>query len=195
MKLLLDFFPLLGFFIGYYAFDIYVATGVLMAGAFVQTFGHWLMKRSFEKMHLLTLGLALVFGSLTLFLRDDSFIKWKVSIFMWLVTVVFLFRQWFQNRIVLKDLLEGVSGESFGVDEKLWKILNVTWALTALIVGLLNLWIGFNLSQEMWVNFKVWGITIIQLVLMAITFTLIFKNMPEDKKKAMEQSPTKDDQE
>ncbi|MCO7226364.1 inner membrane-spanning protein YciB [Pleionea sp. CnH1-48] len=190
MKVLIDFFPLLGFFIAYYVFDIYVATGVLMVAAVIQTVGNRLLKKEWEKMHLFTLGLALVFGSLTLLFRDDAFIKWKVTILMWMLAVVFLFRQWVQNRIVLKDLLEGMSGESFGIEDALWKRLNVIWACCALAVGLLNLWVAYTFSQSVWVNFKVWGITIIQFTLMMITFAILFKNMPEDAKKALEGNDT-----
>ena len=183
MKLLLDFFPLLGFFIAYKMYDIYTATAVLIAGAFVQTFGHWLMKRQFEKMHLFTLILASVFGGLTLFLRDDTFIKWKVSIFLWLITLVFLFRQWFQQRISLKDLLESIFGESLGVADNIWKNLNYVWAITSLVTGFLNLWVAYYFSQSDWVNFKVWGVTGIQMALMIATIAILLKHMPEDKKK------------
>jgi len=80
MKFLYDFFPILLFFIAYKMYDIYVATAVAMAAAAVQTFGFWFKHRRFEKMHLVTLGLLLVFGGLTLFLHDPVFIKWKPTV-------------------------------------------------------------------------------------------------------------------
>ncbi|MEE4244816.1 MAG: inner membrane-spanning protein YciB [Kangiellaceae bacterium] len=193
MKLLLDFFPLIGFFVGYYAFDIYVATILLMAASVLQTLVHRVTKKSFETMHLITLAIALVFGGLTLFLQDDTFIKLKVTFFMWLITLVFIARQLFSNKITLRDFLEGVSGESFGVAETTWKKLNVIWALVAFLVGLLNLWVAYNFSQEVWVNFKVWGVLVIQFSLMIVTVMILFNQMPEEKRKAMEQTSDSED--
>ncbi len=194
MKFLLDFFPVLGFFIIYQVYDdIYMATYVLMAACVVQTLGHYFISKRFERMHVITLILALLFGGLTVFLRDDAFIKWKVSIFLWGVALFFIFRQLIQNKIALKDLFEGISGESMGISDTLWKKLNIVWIFTTLATGLLNLWIAYNFEQSVWVNFKFWGLTGIQLVLMIATFFIIFKNMPKEKREALEAQSSKVD--
>ena len=112
MKFLFDFFPILLFFLAYKLKGIYFATGVAIAAAFVQTATYWLKHRRFENMHLVTLGLLVVFGGLTLFLRDPTFIKWKPTIINWIFAGSFLASQWFGE----KTLVERMMGEAIKVD-------------------------------------------------------------------------------
>ncbi len=80
MKQLIDFIPLIVFFILYKTHDIYVATGALIAATAVQVALTWILYKKIEKMQLITFVMVAVFGGLTLFLHDDNFIKWKVTI-------------------------------------------------------------------------------------------------------------------
>ena len=84
MKFLFDFFPILLFFVAYKMYDIYVATAVAIGAGFIQSGAHWAKHRRFEKMHLITLALLVVFGGATLLLQDEMFIKWKPSVVNWL---------------------------------------------------------------------------------------------------------------
>jgi intracellular septation protein len=181
-KFLIDFFPLLAFFITYKTKDIYWATGVLMVAAAIQTIGNYLLTKKWEKMHLYVLGFALFFGGLTLFLHDDRFIKLKVTLFFWFVAIVFLFHQFVTKTLTLKQLMEAITKEQWPVPEAVWSRLNLLWGITAFIVGALNLWVAFVLSvdnNDLWVNFKVWGISVIQFVLMFYTIARLFRFMPE----------------
>jgi intracellular septation protein len=108
MKLLYDFFPILLFFIAYKVYDIYVATAVAIAAAFVQTGLYWLRHRRFENTHLLTLGLLVVFGGLTLILHDPVFIKWKPTLVNWLFAIGFIGSQF----IGRKPLVERMMGHA-----------------------------------------------------------------------------------
>ena len=109
MKFLLDFFPVVLFFIMYKFFGdippqwiepvnnlpfvsinpnepkdaIYFATLTIILATIFQNLGHWLLFKKLEKMHLISLGILLAFGTLTLAFKDPLFIKWKVSIFNW----------------------------------------------------------------------------------------------------------------
>ncbi|HEB96923.1 MAG TPA: septation protein A, partial [Sedimenticola thiotaurini] len=80
MKILADFFPILLFFIAYQLYDIYVATAVAIVASSLQVVVEWLRSGRVERMHLITLGLLVVFGGLTLALRDPLFIKWKPTV-------------------------------------------------------------------------------------------------------------------
>ncbi|WP_144393607.1 inner membrane-spanning protein YciB [Pleionea sediminis] len=186
MKLFLDFFPVLAFFISAKVWDIYIATAVLILGSFIQTVGHWLIKKKFEKLHLVTFFASLILGSMTLFFRDDSFIKWKVSVVYWIFSgtiFVFLLRK----KIAIKALFEGLMKIDMGLKDTLWHKINMAWAISLLALGFLNLWIAYSFSLDAWVNFKVWGTMIIQLIMMLVTFFIIFKNMPEENRRALEQ--------
>ena len=80
MKILIDFFPILLFFGAYKMFNIYTATGVLMAATVLQMGLIYAIDRKLQAMHKITLVLILLFGTLTLVLQDDRFIKWKPTV-------------------------------------------------------------------------------------------------------------------
>ena len=80
MKLILDFFPILLFFGAFKLYDIYVGTAVLMAATLVQMAIIWFTERRLQPMQKATLVLILLFGTLTLALHDDRFIKWKPTV-------------------------------------------------------------------------------------------------------------------
>ncbi len=193
MKLFLDFFPVLAFFITSKVYDIYVATAVLIAGSFIQTLGHWLIKKQFEKLHLVTFFASLVLGSMTLFFRDDSFIKWKVSVVYWILSATIFFFL-LRKKIAIRELFQGLMKHDLGLQNRLWHQINFGWAFSLVGLGFLNLWIAYNMSLDAWVNFKVWGTMGIQIVMMIVTFIVIFKNMPEENRKAFDQDDSKENQ-
>ena len=90
MKLLADFFPVILFFAAYQLYGIYVATAVAIIASIGQVGYHWLTKHRVEMPHLVTLGILLVFGGLTLLLHDRTFIMWKPSVINWLFGLVLL---------------------------------------------------------------------------------------------------------
>ena len=162
MKFLYDFFPILLFFIAYKVYGIYVATAVAMAAAAVQTGAFWLKHRRFEKMHLVTLALLLVFGGLTIFLRDPVFIKWKPTVINWLFAVVFLASHWVGE----KPLVERMMSHAIQVQRAVWIRLSWMWIVFFTGIGILNLFVAFNFSEDTWVNFKLFGI-------LGITFAFV----------------------
>lgn len=162
MKFLYDFFPILLFFIAYKAYDIYVATAVAIAAALVQTLGYWLKHRRFEKMHLVTFGLLLVFGGLTLILHDPVFIKWKPTMINWLFAVVFTGSFWIGE----KTMIERMMGHAIQVESPVWLRLNWAWILFFISMGVINLYVAFNYEEDTWVNFKLFG-------MMGLTFVFV----------------------
>jgi len=153
MKFLYDFFPILLFFVAYKVYDIYVATGVAIAAAAVQTLAFWLKHRRFEKMHLVTFSLLLVFGGLTLILHDPVFIKWKPTVINWLFAVVFLGSHWIGDR----PLVERMMSHAIKADRPVWMRLSWLWIAFFSGIGVLNLYVAFNYPEETWVNFKLFG--------------------------------------
>lgn len=94
MKLFLDFFPIILFFVAYKLADIYVATLAAIAGSLLLVGYTWFRNRKVETMHLVSLLLIVIFGGLTWFLRDPTFVKWKPTVLNWLFAVVFIGSQW-----------------------------------------------------------------------------------------------------
>ena len=91
MKILLDFLPVIIFFIVYKSTDdIILATAVLIPATLLQMLYTWVKTHKIEKMQLVTLILVVSLGGLTIALNDESFIKWKPTIVNWLFALAFL---------------------------------------------------------------------------------------------------------
>jgi len=180
MKFLFDLLPLILFFSAYKIFVIFVATGVAIAASFVQIAGFWIKHRRFETMHVITLAALVLFGGMTLLLRDPLFIKWKTTIVNWIFAAIILYSQFFTKRSVSEILLADKA--QIQLPRKAWRIFNMNWGLFFLAVGALNIYVAFYyglhldeaLREEIWVNFKVFGIigltlvfTVIQIIVMA----------------------------
>ncbi|ATX82745.1 intracellular septation protein [Mariprofundus ferrinatatus] len=162
MKMFFDFLPVLLFFIAYKMYDIYLATGVLIAASFVQTVGHRVIRGHFEKAHVITLALVALFGGLTIALQDDLFIKWKPTAINWLFAVVFIGSQFIGE----KTIIERMMGGNLSLPRMVWMKLNVAWAIFFIILGALNIYVAFSFDTDTWVNFKLFG-------LMGLTFLFI----------------------
>lgn len=89
-KIIFDFFPIVLFFIAYKTYDLYVATAVVIAATFVQVAYSLIRYRKAETMQWVTLGLMVVMGGATLYLQDEQFIKWKLTIIEWLFGAVLI---------------------------------------------------------------------------------------------------------
>jgi len=163
MKFLFDLFPILLFFAAYKLYDIYVATAVAIGAACVQTGLFWLKHRKFEKMHLITLAILIVFGGLTLVLRDPVFIKWKPTVVNWLFGAAFFGSQFIGKR----PLVERMMGHAISVPAPVWSRLNWAWTLFFISMGLVNLYVAYNFSEAAWVNFKLFG-------MMGLTLVFVF---------------------
>lgn len=163
MKFLFDLFPIILFFLAYKLYDIYVATAVAIAAAFMQTGLYWLKHRKFENMHLVTLGILIVFGGLTLVLRDPIFIKWKPTVVNWLFGAVFLGSRYIGKR----TLVERMMSHAISVPGPVWARLNWAWVAFFMGMGMLNLYVAYNFSEDAWVNFKLFG-------MMGLTIAFVF---------------------
>ncbi|HWK73100.1 MAG TPA: septation protein A [Povalibacter sp.] len=154
MQLLFDFFPLIVFFVAYKFAGIFVATGVIIAAVLLQTAIQWLRHRKVSTMALVSAALVLVFGGLTLWIHDEAFIKWKVTVVNWLFAAGFLISQVVGERPMIQRLLDA----SVTLERPLWLKLNTMWALFFLALGFINLYVMYNFSTDTWAKFKVFGV-------------------------------------
>jgi Intracellular septation protein A len=77
MKQLLEFIPIILFFIAFKLYDIYVATGAVIVATIILVAYNWIRYRKVETMQWITLGLIIVMGGATILLHDEQFIKWS----------------------------------------------------------------------------------------------------------------------
>ncbi len=180
MKQLLDFLPLVIFFAVYKFYDIYVASGALIAATALQLVVTYLLYRKLEKMHLITFAMVAVFGTLTLVFHDDAFIKWKVTIVYALFALGLGVSQ-----LLNKPVLKGMLGQELKVADKIWARVTWYWVSFFIICGFINIYVAFSLSQETWVNFKVFGLTAVTLLNTIATVVYLFKHIPEEQRKEL----------
>ena len=159
MDSLLNFLPLLAFLAAYKLRDIYVATAALMVTMVLLCGVEFLRHRRVSAMQALSTVLILVFGTATLVLRDPRFLKWKPTIFMWLLSLAFLGSQWLGKAPLAQRMFQTALPEGAELPRTSWLRLNLQWVLAYAVLGLANWWVAFHLPEATWVNFKVFGLT------------------------------------
>ncbi|MGF1756865.1 septation protein A [Photobacterium sagamiensis] len=175
MKQLLDFIPLIIFFILYKTHDIFVATGALMIATAIQVALTWFLYKKVEKMQLITFVMVTLFGGLTLFLHDEDFIKWKVTIIYGIFAIGLAFSQ-----LVRKPLIKTMLGKEITLAEAIWMRINLAWTGFFVICAIVNIYIAFNFPLDVWVNFKVFGLLALTLIFTLATGGYIYHHMPKE---------------
>ncbi len=165
MQALLEFAPLVAFFIAYRVWELYTATAVLMGAMVVLLIVDFIRLRRIPAMHTLSAILVFLFGTATLILHDLRFIQWKPTVFFWLAAIAFLLSQWVGKQTLTQRLLSAaLGGEEIRVAESTWKRLNLLWVVFYVALGALNLLVAFNFSERLWVMFKVVGLPVANLI-------------------------------
>ena len=153
MKILIDLFPILLFFGAYKVYDIYIGTGVLMAATALQMGLIYAIDRKLTVMHKITLALVLIFGTLTLVLHDERFIKWKPTVLYAAMAIALALAVWVYKKNFLKLML----GSQIELPDPVWMRLNLIWVFYSAFMSLINAYVAAYYSTEAWVNFKLWG--------------------------------------
>ena len=153
MKALLDFVPIVLFFVAFKLKGIYAATAVLMAATAVQMLIVYAIAKKLQPMQKATLLLILVFGTLTLVLQDERYIKWKPTALYGAMSVALAVSLWGFGKNVLHMLLGG----QLTLPRRVWTHLSVAWIVYCAFMAILNGYVALYFSTEAWVNFKLWG--------------------------------------
>ncbi|HUY83696.1 MAG TPA: inner membrane-spanning protein YciB [Steroidobacteraceae bacterium] len=164
MNALLEWLPLLIFFIGFKAFGIYAATAALMVALVALLIAHRMRTGKFKPMHAVTAATALVLGTATLALHDERFIQWKPTVLLAMAAGAFLASFFFGSRPLARRLLEGAFAEELRVAPRTWRLINGLWAIWFALLAAANLYVAHHYPDAVWVNFKVFGISIATLV-------------------------------
>lgn len=169
MQLLIDFLPVVAFFVAYKLADIYVATAVLIVAVILQSAVQWMRKGKLSPMHLISAVLVLVFGGLTLAVQDKGFIMWKPTVVNWLFACGFLASQHraFGDRPLVERLMTTV-GTEIALTARQWRHLNLMWVCYFTVMGIANLIVFRNFDESTWVDFKLFGMLGMTLVFIVI---------------------------
>jgi len=175
MKFLFDLLPVALFFVAFKIAGIYVATGVAIATTFLQV--GWLKLRG-QRVHPMlwaSLGIIGVFGGATLFLQDETFIKWKPTVLYWLFGVVLAASALLFRRNLIRVMLS----EQVDMPEPVWARLNWSWVGFFVFMGAANLYVAYNYSTDSWVDFKLFGGTGLMLAFVVAQSFVLAKYMQD----------------
>lgn len=134
MKFLLDFFPIVLFFIVYKTMGLYAAIYAMIAATAVQMLVSRYQTGKFENTHLVTFGLLVVLGGVTLALRDPAFLMWKVSALYVVFAAVLIISIW----VGKKPLLERMLGKELDLPKIVWRQMSWIWGLGFVGIALVN---------------------------------------------------------
>ena len=153
MQLLIDYIPLVAFFVAYFYKDIYFATIILMAVMPAVLLLQWLVLHKVSKIYVSSTILVLVLGAATLFFRSPGFLYWKPTVLNWGIAAVFLGSQWIGAKTIVERMLGGAA--TLSSDQ--WIRLNQIWVIFFVVVGALNIYVAYEFSEAFWVKFKLFG--------------------------------------
>jgi intracellular septation protein len=153
MKIFLDFLPIILFFIAYKTHGIEVATGVAIVASVLQIGYMLLRKQKVETMQWASLAIIVVFGGLTLWFHNPTFIKLKPTVLYALFGVGLLISRYGFGKNGIKALM----GKQMHLPEPVWDRANFLWVAFFFFMSGLNTFVAFNYSEETWVNFKLFG--------------------------------------
>ncbi|MCY0965834.1 septation protein A [Parathalassolituus penaei] len=199
MKLILDFLPIVVFFLVYkfapqlvpmlepmlsaeqYSSvaamqPIILATAVLIPATILQILYARISTGKVETMHLVTLALVVVMGGATVILQDKTFIQWKPTVVNWLFAAGF-FGTWL---ITGKTVLERMMGQNLMLPAKVWVQLNHAWTAYFVVSGVANLLVAYNFSEEIWVNFKLFGLLGLTVLFVLAQSVFLYRHINPD---------------
>lgn len=182
MKFLFDIFPVIFFFIAYNRAEKYPEGSKELANQFLSHFtsgdgislqmapillataltifasvlqiGYLLLRRKkIDVMLWVAFSIVTVFGGLTIYFQNDTFIKVKVTILYGCFAFSFLFGQY----VLKKNLLKSLMGKEIQMPDVVWAKLSLIWAGCFIFMGGLNLYVAFNYTQSQWVSYKLYS--------------------------------------
>ena len=181
MKQLIDFIPLLVFFLVWSLDERLVSIGgyertvggVFSAAEFLLVASTlvygvlWLKEKRLDKFQWITFVAVVLFCIPTIVFRNIEFLKWKAPIVNWLFASIFLGSRFIGE----KPAIEHMMGHAVPAPRVVWQRLNLYWVLYFIVLGAINLAVALLLSEALWIKFKVFGN-------LALTFGFVLAQMP-----------------
>ena len=175
MLALLDFIPLVLFFISYKIKGKFFAIGVLLVATCLQMLVSYLLQgRKLEAIQKFTLIAVVCFGSVSLYFRNEKILQWWPTFLEIGIALALLAGMHIWQKNPLKMML----GSRIELPDPIWQRLAMMWIAFCLLMAALNAYIVIYQSYDQWMDFKLWsrllwlGFAIVQAVLIA-------KHMPQ----------------
>ena len=171
LKFLTDFGPLLIFFVVYYkgGKNLLIAIPPLIGATLLAIIVVYFLEKKIPYIPLVGALLISIFGGLTIFFKNPIFIYVKPTVINIIFASGLLIGKLIFNKNYLKLFFKG----SIKLDDEGWNILMYRWVSFFIFLAILNEIIWRTQSEEIWINFKVWGILPITFIFTAFQIPLI----------------------
>lgn len=169
MKALLDFIPLIAFFIAARYYGILAAAGALLVATLIVYAIHLVrQKGKLDKQQWVVLVLTVLFCGGTLLLKDDIYLRWKSPIINGIFALTLII-----SALINKPLMQLAMKDVFQLSLAGWKKLTIAWGMFFAMMGFLHYITAFTMSDEAWINFKTYGWIPIMLLFIIAQFALL----------------------
>ena len=175
MKQLIEFIPLILFFLAYKFYGVRDAAVVLVTATMLQIIILKLKYGIIEKQQKIMASAVVFFGILTAYFNDPIYLQWKVTIVNGLFALILFIAQFQFKTPLIKRLLQ----KEIQLPEEIWNRLNIGWIIFFLICMLTNIYISQYLSDDIWVDFKSFGIIGMTFIATIITGIYIYRYLPQ----------------
>jgi intracellular septation protein len=175
LKLFVDYAPIVVFFITYWLGDLFAATTAIIIATVIVLIVSYIIERRIPIMPLVTGIIIVLFGGLTLWLKDETFIKMKPTIIQVIFGLILL------GGLYTKQLfLEKLLGTSIKMEREGWEIFTRRFSFFFFSMALLNEFVWRTQSTDFWVNFKVFGILILTIIFLVGQLKLLQRFIKEE---------------
>ena len=173
MKQLFEFLPLIVFFAVYYKSDkdLYLSIAAVIVATIISLIALYVKERKVSTMMLVSTIILIIFGGLSLFLKNEMFFKMKPTIINALFAVILI-----GSSVIKKPVLKYLLTSSMQLSEQGWSLMNKMWATFFIFLAILNEIVWRTQSTDTWVNFKVFGIMGITIVFTILQIPLLKKH-------------------
>jgi len=167
-KLATELGPLLVFFGVNARFQLFAATAAFMVAIVAAMIASYVVTRHVPVMALVTGIIVLVFGTLTLVLHDETFIKVKPTIIYGLFALVLG-----GGLLFGRSFIAIMYDQMFNLTPQGWRILTMRWTLFFLAMAFLNEAIWRTQTTDFWVAFKAFGVIPLTMIFAITQMPLI----------------------
>ena len=147
--------------------DFFILTGAIMALVTLQVVFEKIVEKKVGKVLFFSWLLLLPLGSLTLFLRDPLFLQWKFSIVHWLMGLILISTYYFKGPVLLKTLFSALGPQLKSAPTIAWTRVTIFISFFTILIGFINLYFIYYASLDAWVNFKLYGVTVLNMIMMS----------------------------